>query len=150
MGTRLSLSSAEGGLVFWLPAALASRDGQGVARILDGETTRLEASLDAAIPHGVYDVSERLRLWATIGHDGLKHGGAIARADPESGFSLDIAGRRLVALDDDGRAEWGIAARLGWDPAPETARGPSVSMRQERGRQGRWRHRNRRSRSIRA
>ena len=202
--------------------ALLAGKGRG-AITEDGETTRVDASLVAAIPYGSYDISERLRLWAAIGHGGgeittgeekarplswsmaaagmrsqlspslhltsdalwtrtaagdaattsrlragieggwslpleggarleprlglgLRHdggdaetglglelGAGIGWADPAHGLSLDIAGRRLIAHDDAGRDEWGIAARLGWDPAPETARGPSVSMRQELG-----------------
>ena len=258
LGTRASLTSVEGGLAFWLRAALAGWDGQEGAGMLDGETTsimlgadhasgdwligmallagkgrgaitedgettRMQASLAAAIPYGSYDFSERLRLWAAIGHGGgkittgkekaralswsmaaagmrsqlssslhltsdalwtrtaagdaattsrlragieggwslpleggarleprlglgLRHdggdaetglgievGAGIGWTDPARGLSLNLAGRRLIAHDDAGRDEWGMAARLGWDPAPETARGPSVSMRQELG-----------------
>ncbi len=57
---------------------------------------------------------------------GLELGGGIGWEDPTRGLSLDIAGRRLIAHDDDERAEWGIAIRLGWDLAPATGRGPAL------------------------
>ena len=61
---------------------------------------------------------------------GVELGGGIAWTDPGMGLTLDLSGRTLLAHEDGDLKDRGYSASVSWDPAPETARGPSVSMRQ--------------------
>ena len=64
---------------------------------------------------------------------GIELGGGMAWAVPRIGFSLDLAGRTLLAHESDGRREHGFSATVGYDPRPESTRGLSLSVRQETG-----------------
>ena len=64
---------------------------------------------------------------------GIELGGGIAWTDPALGLSLDVSGRTLIAHEDDDLEDRGFAAALGFDPRPETERGPSFSLRQDFG-----------------
>ena len=64
---------------------------------------------------------------------GAELGGGIAWNDPALGLTLDISGRTLLAHEDDDLEDRGFAASLGFDPRPETERGPSFSLRQDFG-----------------
>ena len=61
---------------------------------------------------------------------GVELGGGVAWTDPALGLTLDLSGRTLVAHEDGDLKDRGFSASVSWDPAPETARGPSLSMRQ--------------------
>ena len=65
---------------------------------------------------------------------GLELGGGIAWVHPALGLTLDVSGRTLIAHEDDDLEDRGFAAVLGFDPRPETERGPSFSLRQDFGR----------------
>ena len=64
---------------------------------------------------------------------GADLGGGLAFADPESGMTLDMRARGLLAHQAAGFREWGASAALAWDPRPETGRGVSMSLRQSWG-----------------
>ncbi|MYB34447.1 MAG: hypothetical protein F4X92_04890, partial [Gammaproteobacteria bacterium] len=81
------------------------------------------------------------KLEAGVRHDGgdaetgtgLEFGGGIAWTDPARGISLDLAGRTLAVHDSDGREERGLSASFSWHPAPAGGRGPSLTLRRDRG-----------------
>ena len=64
---------------------------------------------------------------------GAELGGGLAWTDPALGLTLDVSGRTLIAHEDDDLEDRGFAAALGFDPRPETERGPSFSLRQDFG-----------------
>ena len=64
---------------------------------------------------------------------GAELGGGIAWTDPALGLSLDVSGRTLIAHEDDDLEDRGFAAALGFDPRPQSERGPSFSLRQDFG-----------------
>ena len=64
---------------------------------------------------------------------GIELGGGIAWVHPALGLSLDVSGRTLIAHEDGALEDRGFAAALGFDPRPETERGPSFSLRQDFG-----------------
>ena len=64
---------------------------------------------------------------------GAELGGGLAWVHPALGLTLDVSGRTLIAHEDDDLEDRGFAAALGFDPRPETERGPSFSLRQDFG-----------------
>ena len=64
---------------------------------------------------------------------GIELGGGIAWVHPALGLTLDVSGRTLIAHEDGALEDRGFAAALGFDPRPETERGPSFSLRQDFG-----------------
>ena len=64
---------------------------------------------------------------------GIELGGGIAWVHPALGLSLDVSGRTLIAHEDGDLEDRGFAAALGFDPRPETERGPSFRLRQDFG-----------------
>ena len=61
---------------------------------------------------------------------GADIGAALAWQDPAMGLSADVSARGLLTHEDGSFREWGFAGVLAWDPAPASARGPSLSVRQ--------------------
>ena len=64
---------------------------------------------------------------------GVELGGGLAWTDPALGLTLDVSGRTLLAHENDDLEDRGFAASLGFDPRPESERGPSFSLRQDFG-----------------
>ena len=64
---------------------------------------------------------------------GAELGGGLAWVHPALGLTLDVSGRTLIAHEDGALEDRGFAAALGFDPRPETERGPSFSLRQDFG-----------------
>ena len=64
---------------------------------------------------------------------GIELGGGLAWVDPALGLTLDVSGRTLIAHEDGALEDRGFAAALGFDPRPESERGPSFSLRQDFG-----------------
>ena len=64
---------------------------------------------------------------------GAELGGGIAWVHPALGLTLDVSGRTLIAHEDGALEDLGFAAALGFDPRPESERGPSFSLRQDFG-----------------
>ena len=64
---------------------------------------------------------------------GVEIGGGVAWVDPAWGLSLDLAGRTLLAHENDDLRDRGFSAALAFDPTPGTPRGPMLSLRQDVG-----------------
>ena len=64
---------------------------------------------------------------------GAELGGGLAWVHPALGLTLDVSGRTLIAHEDDDLEDRGFAAALGFDPRPQSERGPSFSLRQDFG-----------------
>ena len=104
--------------------------------------TRLRAGLEAGwqmpLEHGSW-LMPRLEIGAR--HDGgdaetglgVELGGGLAWTDPGRGLSLDLSARSLIVHDDDDIKDQGFAAAFNFDPQPDSARGLSLSLRQDAG-----------------
>ena len=64
---------------------------------------------------------------------GVEIGGGVAWVEPALGLSLDLAGRTLLAHENDDLRDRGFSAALAFDPTPATPRGPMLSLRQDVG-----------------
>ena len=64
---------------------------------------------------------------------GLDLGGGLAWSDPATGIEAGVSGRGLLTHEAGGFRELGIAGSFGWDPAPGSDRGPSLSLTQTLG-----------------
>ena len=64
---------------------------------------------------------------------GADLGGGLAVEAPETGLTLDLKARGLIAHDASGFREWGASAALSFDPRPSTDRGLALSLRQSWG-----------------
>ena len=108
----------------------------------DSDVTRLRLGLEGSY-HVALDAGASLVPKLEVGtrHDGgdaetgfgLELGAGLAWSDPALGLSLDLSGRTLIAHEDGAFEDRGLSAALGFDPAPETERGPSLSLRQDWG-----------------
>ena len=90
---------------------------------LDGDG-QLTPTLEAGVRHDGGDAETGF---------GVELGGGLAWSAPTLGLTLDLSGRTLIAHDDDDFTDRGLAAALTFDPRPESARGPSLSLRQNVG-----------------
>ena len=61
---------------------------------------------------------------------GAEFGAGLAWSDPERGISAHLRGRGLLTHEDGGFREHGFAGSLAWDPRPDTALGPSLTLSQ--------------------
>ncbi len=59
---------------------------------------------------------------------GADIGAGLAWSDPARGLSAEMRARGLLTHEDGSFSERGFAGSLAWDPAPESARGPSMSI----------------------
>ena len=81
------------------------------------------------------------RLELGVRHDGgdaetgfgLDLGGGVAWSDPATGFRAEASGRGLLTHESAGFRQRGFAGRLGWDPRPDSSRGPSLTLTQSVG-----------------
>ena len=106
------------------------------------DVTRLRLGVEGRYRFG-FDGESQLtpRLEAGVRHDGgdaetglgVELGGGLAWSAPTLGLTLDLSGRTLIAHEDDDLDDRGLAAALTFDPRPESARGPSLSLRQNFG-----------------
>ena len=64
---------------------------------------------------------------------GVDAGVGLAWADPTSGVKAELSARGLLAHQEDGFRERGLAGTLAWDPDPESNRGPALSLSQVAG-----------------
>ena len=108
----------------------------------ESDTTRLRLGLEGSWRIAMEGGGSLVpKLETGIRHDGgdaesgfgVELGGGIAWTDPKLGLSLDLSGRTLIAHEDSDFEDRGYAASLAYDPAPATARGPSLSLRQDWG-----------------
>ena len=66
---------------------------------------------------------------------GVEIGGGVTWLDQALGLSLDLAGRTLLAHENDDLEDRGFSAALAFDPTPATPRGPALRIRQAVGSQ---------------
>ena len=122
--------------------ARTSSDKTGELNATDSDVTRLRLGLEGSYRMALADggsLTPKLEIGAR--HDGgdaetgfgVEVGGGIAWVDPTLGLSLDVSGRTLLAHENDDLKDRGFSASLGFDPAPATQRGPSLSLRQDFG-----------------
>ena len=125
--------------------ALWTRTASERARDLaasDSDVTRLRLGLEGRYSLALDGTGQLTpRLEAGMRHDGgdaetglgLELGGGLAWSAPTLGLTLDVSGRTLIAHDDDDLKDRGLAAAFTFDPRPESARGPSLTLRQDVG-----------------
>ncbi len=108
----------------------------------DSDVTRLRLGLEGSwrmALEGGGSVTPKLETGAR--HDGgdaetgfgVEMGGGLVWNDPGLGLQLDLSGRTLVAHGSDDLEDRGFAASLAFDPDPASARGPSLTLRQDWG-----------------
>ena len=144
-GLRAELAALGSGTLALTSDALWSRTRSEKTHELaasDATVTRLRAGMEASWQIGLASgatLTPGLELGAR--HDGgdaergagIEIGGSLGWRDPTTGFSMDLSARKLIAHDDDDFEENGLAASFIFDPRPESARGLSVSLRQDAG-----------------
>ncbi len=125
--------------------ALWTRTASERARDLaasDSDVTRLRLGLEGRYSLALDGTGQLTpRLEAGMRHDGgdaetglgVELGGGLAWSAPTLGLTLDVSGRTLIAHDDDDLKDRGLAAAFTFDPRPESARGPSLTLRQDVG-----------------
>ena len=86
----------------------------------EGEAA-LTPSLDIGVRHDGGDAERGF---------GVDIGGGLAWWDPASGLKLELHARGLLTHEAGGLRERGIGGALAWDPAPSSALGPSLTLRQ--------------------
>ena len=144
-GLRAELAAIGSGTLHLTSDALWSRTRSEKTHALaasDATVTRLRAGLAASWQIGLASGATLTPgLEAGVRHDGgdaergagIEAGGSLGWQDPASGFSMDLSARKLIAHDDDEFEENGLAASFIFDPEPSSARGLSVSLRQDSG-----------------
>ncbi len=144
-GLRAELAALGSGTLHLTSDALWSRTRSEKTHALaasDATVTRLRAGLEASWQIGL-ESGATLTPGLEVGarHDGgdaetgagIELGASLGFRDPASGFSMDLSARKLIAHDDDEFEENGLAASFTFDPRPDSARGLSVSLRQDAG-----------------
>ena len=132
--TRLSLVSD--GL--WARTSSDEAPGLAASR---ADVTRVRLGLEGS--HAIVAGAGTFEPRAEVGvrHDGgdaetglgVELGAGLAWSAPALGLTLDVSGRTLLAHEDGAFEDRGVSAALGFDPSPESARGPSLSLRQDWG-----------------
>ena len=144
-GIRAELTAIGSGTLSLTSDALWSRTRSEKTHELaasDATVTRLRAGMEASWQIGLASGAMLTPgLEAGVRHDGgdaeqgagIELGASLAFRDPASGFAMDLSARKLIAHDDDEFEENGLAASFIFDPRPDSARGLSVSLRQDAG-----------------
>ena len=123
-GLRDHALSASGGTIAGVTRLRLGLEGSRAFRIEGG------ASLTPSVEFGVrHDGGD-----AETGF-GADIGAGLAWSDPARGLSADMHARGLLTHEDGSFRERGFAGSLAWDPAPESNRGPSLSIVQTVGAQ---------------
>ena len=108
----------------------------------DSDATRLRVGLEGSYHVALEDGGSLVpKLEVGARHDGgdaetgfgVELGGGVKWTDPGLGLMLDLSGRTLIAHGNDDLKDRGFSASFAWDPAPETRRGPTLSLRQAMG-----------------
>ncbi len=119
----------------------SSKETEGLAAS-EASVTRLRAGLEASWEMQLEDGSilvprMETNLIQETGDGGSGFGlelvGGLSWSDPDIGLAIDLSARRLRSHDSPGRKDHGYSMALVYDPNPESERGLSVSMRQDRG-----------------
>ena len=97
---------------------------EGTWRDLEAGSGTLTPRLEVAVRHDGGDAETGF---------GIDLGGGLAWSDPESGLRAEVSGRGLLTHESAGFRQRGLAGSLGWDPAPNSARGPSLTLSQTLG-----------------
>ena len=149
LGTRgelLELPGNAGGLALALVSdgmfvRTESERTRGLAAA-SADVTRLRLGLDGSWRFALAgDAALTPSLDLGVRHDGgdaetgfgIDIGGGLAFADPKRGLTFDMTARTLVAHEESGFRERGLAAALSFDPRPSTERGLTMSLRQTLG-----------------
>ncbi|MCY3846635.1 MAG: hypothetical protein OXH69_24200, partial [Acidobacteria bacterium] len=107
----------------------------------ESDVTRLRLGLEGSWHAAAAGGGIVLKLTLGARHDGgdaetgsgVEIGGGVAWNDPGLGLTLDIEGRTLIAHGNDDLRDRGYTASLSFDPDPATKRGPSLTLRRDRG-----------------
>ena len=119
----------------------SSKETEGLAAS-KASVTRLRAGLEASWEMQLEDGSilvprvetNLIQETGDVGSGfGLELVGGLSWSDPDTGLAVDLSARRLRSHDSPGRKDHGYSMALVYDPNPESERGLSVSMRQDRG-----------------
>ncbi|MCY3669852.1 MAG: hypothetical protein OXH14_02070, partial [Alphaproteobacteria bacterium] len=145
-GLRSDLFTLPGGAaVAWVSDALWARTGSDRADGLaatDSSVSRLRLGVEGRrlfALSGGGSLALKLEIGARRdGGDaetglGAEIGGGIAWTAPRLGLTLDLAGRTLVTHEDRAMRNRGFSAALAYDPAPDSRRGLSLSLRRDIG-----------------
>ena len=108
----------------------------------EADVTRLRLGLEGTwrgLEIGTGTLAPRLEVG--VRHDGgdaetgfgLDLGGGLAWSDPGTGIRAELSGRGLLSHASDGFRDRGIAGSFGWDPTPDSDRGPSLTLSQTLG-----------------
>ena len=127
--------------------ALWARTGSSAAKVgslvaAESDVTRLRLGLEgswAAPLEGGGALIPTMELG--LRHDGgdaetgfgVELGGGLTWSASASGLALDLAGRTLLAHEDEDFEDWGVSAGLAFDPDPATERGLSLTLRHDLG-----------------
>ena len=117
-------------------------DGGGNLAAATADVTRLRLGLEGAwkgLAIGTGTLTPRLEVG--VRHDGgdaetgfgLDLGAGLAWSDPGTGLRAEASGRGLLTHESGGFRQRGFAGSLGWDPAPGSDRGPSLTLTQSMG-----------------
>ena len=108
----------------------------------EADVTRLRLGLEGTwrgLEIGTGTLAPRLEVG--VRHDGgdaetgfgLDLGGGLAWSDPGTGIRAELNARGLLSHASDGFRDRGIAGSFGWDPTPDSDRGPSLTLSQTLG-----------------
>ena len=118
--------------------------GAGNLAAAEADVTRLRLGLEGSRAFRFEgDASLTPSVELGVRHDGgaaetgfgADVGAGLAWSDPARGLSADVRARGLLTHEDGSFRERGFAGSLAWDPAPDSARGPSLSLSQTVGAQ---------------
>ena len=115
----------------------AVRTDAGNLEAAQARVTRLRLGLEGSRAFG-FEGDAHLTPSVELGvrHDGgdaetgfgADIGAGLAWSDPARGLSADLRARGLLTHEDGSFRERGFAGALAWDPAPQSERGPSLSL----------------------
>ena len=102
------------------------------------DVTRLRLALEGS--HGIVGEEGTLlmpKLELGVRHDagdaetgfGADIGAGLLFASARAGLRAEVSGRTLMAHEDDEFRDWGVSASAQFDPKPDSALGPSVTLR---------------------
>ena len=125
----------------WTSSA-ALRGDAGSLAAATAEVTRLRLGLEGAwqgLAIGRGTLAPRLEVG--VRHDGgdaesgfgIDLGGGLSWSHPGIGLRAEVSGRGLLSHESAGFRERGFAGSLGWDPTPDSDRGPSLMLTQSMG-----------------
>ena len=121
--------------------AHAGAHGQGIKEA-SAEVTRVWLGLEGSRPvHFEGDAMLTPSMEIGVRHDGgdaetgfgMDLGGGLAYADPASGLTAELWGRGLLIHAAPAFRERGVSGSLGFDPTPDSDRGPAFTLRRTMG-----------------